>query len=121
MLLRKPVSHLRADLLLGSALLLCPCHLPVLLTVVAGGLGSGAVAGVLSRNMPLVLALATGYFVFALWLGQRLLRHQASAATPGAGRHEDCCQVPAPRRDRACGVPRLPRCRVYEDRRRRRA
>lgn len=89
MLLRKPVGDLRAYLLLGSALLLCPCHLPVLLALVAGGLGGGAVAGFLGRNMPLVLALATGYFVFALWLGQRLLRRQV---TPSAlGRRDDCC------------------------------
>ncbi|GAA5512480.1 hypothetical protein Dcar01_01194 [Deinococcus carri] len=91
MLLRKPVGNLRAYLLLGSALLLCPCHLPVLLALVAGGLGGNVLAGFLGRSMPLVLALATGYFVFALWLGQRLLRRQASAATPGAGRHENCC------------------------------
>lgn len=89
MLLRKPVGNLY--LLLGSALLLCPCHLPVLLALVAGGLGGNVLAGFLGRNMPLVLALATGYSVFALWVGQRLRRRQASAATPGAGRHENCC------------------------------
>ncbi|WP_231557360.1 hypothetical protein [Deinococcus sp. YIM 77859] len=74
------MSHLRAYLLLGSALLLCPCHLPVLLALLIGGFGGGVVAGFLGRTMPLVLALATGYFVFALWLGQRRLKRQASGA-----------------------------------------
>jgi mercuric ion transport protein len=90
MLLRKPVGNLRAYLLLGSALL-CLCHLPVLLALVAGGLGGGAAAGFLGRNMPLVLVLATGYFVFALWLDQRLLRRQVTPSAPRAGRHDDCC------------------------------
>lgn len=39
MLLKKPAKNLRAYLLLGSALLLCPCHLPVLLARLAGGVG----------------------------------------------------------------------------------
>lgn len=89
MLLSKPVGNLRASLL-------CPCHLPILLALLAGGLGGEAFAGFLGRNLPLILALATGYFVFALWLGQRLLQRQVTLSAPRAGRHDDGCSTPAP-------------------------
>jgi mercuric ion transport protein len=94
-MLRKPVSHVRAYLLLGSALLLCPCHLPLLLGLVAGGVGGSAFASFLSQNVALVAVFATAYFVFALWMGRRLLtRNEAQATTTaklkGAHRN-DCC------------------------------
>lgn len=93
MLLKKPAMNLRAYLLLVSALLLCPCHLPVLLAIVAGGVGSSAFASFLSQNMALVLAIATLYFVFALWMGRRLLTQDQTCAAPhvkGRNQH-DCC------------------------------
>ena len=93
MLLKKPAKNLRAYLLLVSALLLCPCHLPVLLAIVAGGVGSSAFASFLSQNMALVLAIATLYFVFALWMGRRLLTQDRTCAVPNVkGRDpHDCC------------------------------
>ena len=66
-------SKLRGYLLLGSAVLLCPCHLPILLALLAGGVGGSAVAGFLSHHLTTVIAFTAVYFVFALWLGQRLL------------------------------------------------
>ncbi|GGK38961.1 hypothetical protein GCM10008955_36030 [Deinococcus malanensis] len=93
MLLKKPARSLRAYLLLGSALLLCPCHLPLLLGLLAGGVGGSAVATFLSQNMTLVLVFLTAYFLFALWMGQRLLARNKTCPAPNAkteGRN-DCC------------------------------
>ncbi len=93
MLLKKPAKNLRAYLLLGSALLLCPCHLPVLLGLLAGGVGGSAFTSFLSQNMALVAIFATLYFVFALWMGRRLLTQDRTCAVPnikGRDQH-DCC------------------------------
>lgn len=95
MLLKKPVKNVRAYLLLGSALLLCPCHLPVLLALLAGGVGGSAFASFLSQNMTLVVVFATVYFVFALWMGRRLLTRHNACPTQNVGmkggRRDDCC------------------------------
>ena len=77
-------SRLRGYLLLGSALLLCPCHLPIVLGLLAGGIGGGAFAAFLSHHMAPVIAFAAVYFVFALWLGQRLLSQAEPTRLPGA-------------------------------------
>ncbi|WP_034389027.1 hypothetical protein [Deinococcus sp. YIM 77859] len=89
------MKNLRAYLLLGTAMLLCPCHLPLLLGLLAGGVGGSAFARFLSQNTALVAALATAYFVFALWLGRRLLTRNNACPNPNAniqgGRRDGCC------------------------------
>lgn len=81
------MKKIRAVLLLGSALLLCPCHLPIVLGLLAGGIGGGigggAFAGFLSHHMAPVIAFAAVYFVFALWLGQKLLSQAGTTRLPG--------------------------------------
>jgi len=77
-------SRLRGYLLLGSALLLCPCHLPIVLGLLAGGVGGGAFAAFLSHHMAPVIGFAAVYFVFALWLGQRLLSQTGATRRPDA-------------------------------------
>ena len=77
-------SRLRGYLLLGSALLLCPCHLPIVLGLLAGGVGGSAFAAFLSHHMAPVIAFAAVYFVFALWLGQKLLSQAQPTRLAGA-------------------------------------
>jgi len=77
------VKKIRAVLLLGSALLLYPCHLPIVLGLLAGGIGGGTFAGFLSNHMAPVIAFAAVYFVFALWLGQKLLSQAGTTRLPG--------------------------------------
>lgn len=87
------MKNLRAYLLLGSAALLCPCHLPILIGLLAGGVGGGAAATFLSQNLVLVAVLVTAYFLFALWLGQRLLTRNKTCLTLAGrtGGRNDCC------------------------------
>lgn len=74
------MKNLRAYLLLGSAVVLCPCHLPFPIGLLAGGVGGSAAATFLSQN----LALVPAYFLFALWMGQRLLaRNTTCSILPG--------------------------------------
>ncbi len=61
-------------------LLLFPCHLPVLMALLAGGLSGGAVAGFLRHNIPLMFVLSALYFFFALWMGNRLLNRPAACS-----------------------------------------
>lgn len=78
-------------LLLGLALLTCPCHLPLLLLVLAGtGLGA-----LLAAHLGLAVAVLTVVFLAALGLGHHLLT--AEERTPPDG---DCC-APAAARPRS--------------------
>lgn len=70
------MKKIRAVLLLGSVLLLYPCHLPIVLGLLAGGIGGGTFAGFLSNHMAPVIA-------FALWLGQKLLSQAGTTRLPG--------------------------------------
>jgi mercuric ion transport protein len=56
-------------LLLGLAVVTCPCHLPLLLAVLAGT----SVAGVLSQHVGLTVLGLTLIFLPALLLGFRAL------------------------------------------------
>ncbi|MGH7320827.1 MAG: broad-spectrum mercury transporter MerE [Candidatus Rokuibacteriota bacterium] len=60
---------MKSSLLLGLAVVTCPCHLPVLLAVLAGT----SVAGVLSQYVGLAVLALTLIFVPALLLGLRAL------------------------------------------------
>ncbi len=64
-------------LLLGLAIVTCPCHLPLLLAVLAGT----SVAGVLSQHFGLTVLALTLIFVPALLLGLRALRRAEQTGT----------------------------------------
>lgn len=61
-------------LLAGTALVVCPCHLVLLLPVVLGGTALGAALG---AHTGLVFAGATVYFVVALAGGLYILNRRA--------------------------------------------
>ena len=87
------MQTLKAYLLLGSAVVACPCHLPILLVLLAGtGLG-----GFLSQNLGLVAVGLAGYFILALVLGVRLLgaagARPASALRARRGNGATACQA----------------------------
>lgn len=63
--------------LLGLAFVACPCHLPLLLAVVAGT----SVAGVLSQYIGLAFLTLMLIFVPTLWLGLRALRRAEHTVT----------------------------------------
>jgi mercuric ion transport protein len=68
---------IRGYVMLGLALATCPCHLPVLLVLLAGtGLGA-----YLRDNLWLTAAALTGVFVVSLLLGLRWIGRGERAAT----------------------------------------
>ncbi|MDP9477963.1 MAG: hypothetical protein M3R38_20160 [Actinomycetota bacterium] len=66
-----------AYLLMGTALLACPCHLVFLLPAVLGLLGGTALGTALGANTGWVITAATVYFVGALAGGLYLLNRRA--------------------------------------------
>ena len=68
---------------LASALVVCPCHLPLVLAL-AGGT---TFAALLRANWHLAVALSMGYVVVALLFAFRLLGREESCAVPGVGRN----------------------------------
>lgn len=63
-------NSLKGYLLLGLAVLTCPCHLPILLAVLAGT----ALAGALSQYVGMAFVALTVIFVASLVLGLRALK-----------------------------------------------
>lgn len=76
---------------LASAIVLCPCHLPILAAALAGT----AFGGLITENDGLLVPLMAGAFVVALSLGLRWI---------GSQQPEECssCEIPseANQRDR---------------------
>lgn len=67
-------------LLVATGFVLCPCHFPLTLGVLAGVFGGTAIGGALfSRHSGLIYAVAAGYFVLALAAGWYLLSRRATA------------------------------------------
>lgn len=72
-----PTRSLKGYLLLGLAFLTCPCHVPILVAVLAGT----GLAGVLSPYVgPLVVGL-TAIFLVSLFLGLRTLKNDEEPKT----------------------------------------
>lgn len=69
---------LKGYLLLGSALVTCPCHLPLIATLLAGT----ALGGFLREHAALLVLALGAYFVLALLLGLRLLMALPSEQKP---------------------------------------
>jgi mercuric ion transport protein len=69
-----------------TGILACPCHLLITLPLLASLVAGTALGGALLQQRPLILALATLYFVGALaiggWLlfGEERLRHAATSS-----------------------------------------
>lgn len=93
-------SRVTGWLLLGTAFLACPCHLPLTLGLLAGLTGTGAVGGFFSRNPGLVVAIASAYFVLALAIGVAIL---LGRRVPGVGWLARC--VVKPSKDVAASRP----------------
>lgn len=68
----QPQKRKKGYALLVTAALTCPCHLPILLVLLAGT----TLGAVLQQNLALVLLGLTVYFVFALVQGLRMLDRQ---------------------------------------------
>ena len=66
-------DHVKSLFLIGSALVICPCHLPVTLSLVAALLAGTALGAFLLGNVWLVVAIFAAYFVGAFALGLRYL------------------------------------------------
>jgi len=81
-------------ILVGTALLACPCHLALLLPAVAGLLGGTALGAALGANAGWVLAAATVYFVGALAGGLYLLSRRAGRGGR-ATEARNCCPPPS--------------------------
>ena len=81
-----------AYLLMGTALLACPCYLVFLLPAVLGLLGGTALGAALEANTGFLVAAAMVYFFGALASGIYLMNRRArsekerSPASPSAGR-----------------------------------
>ena len=61
---------LAGKILLGTAALTCPCHIPIYLIL----FGGTALGGYLAENMGLAIAALSVYFFFALFAGLRMLK-----------------------------------------------
>ncbi|MBI2322420.1 MAG: hypothetical protein HYU88_10145 [Chloroflexi bacterium] len=72
-------AKLRGYLALGAAVLFCPCHLPLLLLLLAGTT-AGALVG---EHLLVAVVLAGAAFAAALWYGLRQLA--PAAATEDGG------------------------------------
>jgi mercuric ion transport protein len=73
-----------AYLLVGTALLACPCHLVFLLPAALGLLGGTALGAALEASTGLVAAAATVYFVGALAGGIYLMNRRARSEKEGS-------------------------------------
>lgn len=69
---------LKGYLLLGLAFVTCPCHLPLLLAVLAGT----ALAGTLSQYLWIAAAALTVIFLASLLLGLRALKGDGETRLP---------------------------------------
>ena len=63
-------KSLKGYLLLGLAIVTCPCHLPILLALFAGT----GLAGALSQHFGLAFAALSVIFAVSLFLGLRILK-----------------------------------------------
>lgn len=72
-----PRRSVKGYLLLGLAIVTCPCHLPLLLAVLAGT----SLAGVLGQYFGLTFLALTLIFVPTLLLGLRALRRAEHTGT----------------------------------------
>lgn len=65
-----PRASLKGYLLLGLTFVTCPCHLPILLAILAGT----GLAGVLSQYFGLIFFVLTSIFIASLVLGLNILK-----------------------------------------------
>jgi hypothetical protein len=103
------MQRIAGYILAGTAVLACPCHLLLLLGLIAPALGGSALGAALTGNLQLVVLGATVYFLLALagawWL---LSWREAESTAPALARSgtgadgrapasaDACCRLPAP-------------------------
>ena len=63
------MASVKGYALVVSALIFCPCHLPIVAAVFAGSMLGSAIA----EHYGLLFPLMAGYFIGALFLGLRLM------------------------------------------------
>ncbi len=76
--------------LLVTGFLLCPCHLPLVVPLLAVLFGGTALGSWLTSNTTLVYVLAGGYFIAALTVGLWLLNRR-TVQTDGSSTAAACC------------------------------
>ncbi len=67
------MRNLKGYFLIGSALVACPCHLPITLPFLTALFAGTALGAFLLDNVWLIVAISAAYFVGALVLGLRNL------------------------------------------------
>lgn len=72
-----PRRPLKAYLLLGLAVITCPCHLLLLLAILAGT----ALAGALTEHVGLLFVALSAIFIPSLWLGLKALKSNTQRRT----------------------------------------
>jgi len=96
-------SKLQSAFWMLTGLLACPCHLPLTLPLVLGLTAGTTLGVVLTKNLWVVAAISTMYFVGALALGFRSLRrngaryalplvHVSNSGQAGAAQFA-CCEL----------------------------
>lgn len=93
-------------LLIATGFVLCPCHFPLTLGVLAGVFGGTAIGSAFfSRHSGLIYAVAAGYFVLALAAGWYLLSRRATACPPGQPAKGEALSVATGSRTGPGGAP----------------
>lgn len=109
-------STARSSIWMLTGFAACPCHLPVTIPIVLGLTAGTAFGAFLANNLWLLGAISTTYFLFALVLGLRSLRHARGSHAPDRTQRDEaefaCCQLDvAPR---ALGLVTSPATEVFE-------
>ncbi len=79
------MSRVWGGVLTLTGVIACPCHLPLTLPLIVGGLGGTGIGSFIGANTSLVYGIATGYFIVGIGVGWYLLmRKRASRLAPGA-------------------------------------
>ncbi|MBA3338319.1 MAG: hypothetical protein H0T54_00950 [Geodermatophilaceae bacterium] len=71
-----------------GAFAICPCHLPITLSLLGLALGGSAAGAFLRNNVVLAGAVITIVWAALTWRGIWLLRHGRSCPVPGAAKPE---------------------------------
>jgi hypothetical protein len=91
----------RGRLWLVGSYLLCPCHLPVFMALVASLAGGTAVGAALTASAWRLGAVLGLLYALALWRGFRHLRRAQRVTVEGEGCATGQCPSPPARRRRA--------------------
>lgn len=100
------VAKVVGSILAGTALLACPCHLPLTLPLLLAVLSGSSLGPVLAANSGLIAVAGGLYFVGALVVGAVLL--SGHAERPRLSRDGCGCPLTAPSDDGVRSAPEVP-------------